>query len=242
MTPDAQTVSSFYDGPCGTAVAGLIRDRLASLWPDSRHLRVLGLGYAAPYLGLWRDDAAICLDVVRAQPAADRPSPMRCVADAAQLPLDDLSIDRILLVHGLEVADETRRLLRECWRVLRDDGRLMVVTPNRAGFWAHVESTPFGQGQPYTQGQVSRLLQASMFAVDRQDTAVYLPPVGGAAVRSLAPLCERLGRRLTPRFAGVLLAEAVKDVYAVIPGRPVQRRVIVPSRLQTAHARALEMA
>ena len=39
-------------------------------------------------------------------------------------------------------------LLRECWRVLRDDGRLLVVVPNRLGSWALFDHTPFGQGRP----------------------------------------------------------------------------------------------
>ncbi len=240
MTLDAQSVASFYDGPCGTVVAGLIRDRLATLWPDGRGTRILGVGYATPYLGLWRDDALACLDVVSSLPA--RPAPTRCVAGGGQLPFDDLSIDRVLLVHGLEVADEARRLLRECWRVLRDDGRLMVVTPNRAGLWAHAEATPFGHGQPYSQRQVSRLLASSMFAIDRQDAALFMPPIDLRPFRKLAPLCERLGRRLAPRFAGVLLAEAVKEVYAAVPGVPVGRRVVVPAPMQAVHARRLEPA
>ncbi len=247
MTLDAQSVAAFYDAPNGAIVAELIRARLARLWPDERRSRIVGLGYAGPYLSLWHDDALACLDVVLATPdrpggaPVPAPAPKRCVADAAQLPFDDLSVDRILLVHGLEAADDARRLLRECWRVLRDDGRLLIVTPNRAGLWAHVEHTPFGQGQPYTQRQVSRLLQSSMFAVDRQDTAVYMPPLDLRPIRRLAPLCERLGRRLTPGFAGVLLAEAVKDVYAAIPGIPVRRRVVVPA-LQAVRAHGLELA
>ena len=241
MMLDAQSVASFYDGPCGSVVAGLIRDRLTALWPDAHGARIAGLGYARSYLDLWRDDASCCIDLTTSYPAPLRSAvqlqPQRCVVDGGQLPLDDLSVDRILLVHGLEVAHDTRRTLRECWRVLRDDGRLLVVTPNRAGLWAHVESTPFGQGEPYTQGQVSRLLRTAMFAVDRQDAAVFMPPVDLRPVRRLAPLFERVGRQTVPHFAGVLLAEAVKDVYAAISGLPVGRRVVVPSRLAAVHAR-----
>ena len=241
MTLDAHSVASFYEGPFGATVAGLIRDRLACLWPNGRGTRIVGLGYAAPYLGLWRDDALACADVLLAVPEPGWPSAGRCVAVGAHLPFDDLSVDRIVLVHGLEVADEVQRLLRECWRVLRDDGRLLVITPNRAGLWAHVEQTPFGQGQPYTQRQVSRLLQSSMFAVERQDTAVYMPPLDMRMVRRLATLCERVGRRLTPRLAGVLFAEAVKDVYAVVPAVSVRRRAALPV-LKAVHARSLEYA
>ena len=241
MMLDAQSVASFYDGPCGSVVAGLIRDRLSILWPDAHGARIAGLGYSRPYLDLWRDDASCCIDLTTSFPAplrsTPRAPPQRCVVDGGQLPLDDLSVDRILLVHGLEVAHDTRRTLRECWRVLRDDGRLLVVTPNRAGLWAHVESTPFGQGEPYTQGQVSRLLRTAMFAVERQEAAVFMPPIDLRPIRRLAPLLERVGRRTVPHFAGVLLAEAVKDVYAAIPGVPVRRRVVVPARLAAAHAR-----
>ena len=231
MTPDAQPLASFYDGAGGAVVAGLIRDRLAPLWPDVRGCRVVGVGYAAPFLDLWQDDAMACLDVVTAEQGVAAAA-LRCVADPVRLPFDDLSVDRILLVHGLETAGDARRLLRECWRVLRDDGRLMIITPNRAGLWAHVESTPFGQGQPYTQRQVTSLLAAALFAVERQDSCVFLPPLDFGFVRRLAPLLERLGRRLAPGLAGVLLAEAVKDAYAGLP--VAAARAKAPALLQSA--------
>ena len=66
--------------------------------------------------------------------------------DALRLPFPDLAFDRILVIHGVEPYGHDERLLRELWRVLKDDGRLLVVAPNRMGLWAHVDSTPFGQG------------------------------------------------------------------------------------------------
>jgi chromosome segregation protein len=48
--------------------------------------------------------------------------------------------------------------LRESWRVLKDDGRLLIVAPNRSGMWAYWESTPFAHGPPYSFGQIGRLL------------------------------------------------------------------------------------
>ena len=107
---------------------------------------------------------------------------LSCTAEEDALPFPDLCFDRILLVHGLEAAENARRLLREVWRVLKDDGRLLVVAPNRRGMWAYVESTPFGQGQPYSPGQIGRLLAASLFRVERRDTALFVPPVRLRAV------------------------------------------------------------
>jgi hypothetical protein len=42
-----------------------------------------------------------------------------------------------------------------------------------------------------------------------------------------AALCERTGRKWLPGVAGVTITEAVKDVYAAMPVRAVQRRRLV---------------
>jgi hypothetical protein len=121
-------------------------------------------------------------------------------------------------------------MLREVWRVLKDDGRLLVVAPNRIGLWAHWDSTPFGQGQPYSPGQIGRLLAASLFRVERRDTALYVPPTAWRVVLRSARLIERVGRGVVPTLAGVTLTEAVKDVYAAMPLRETVRRRVVGLR------------
>lgn len=154
---------------------------------------------------------------------------MSCAVEEDALPFADLSMDRVLLVHGLENAENARRMLREVWRVLKDDGRLMVVAPNRMGLWAHVESTPFGQGQPYSPGQLGRLLAASLFRVERRDSVLYLPPSSRRIVLRSARLFETAGRRLVPQLAGLTINEAVKDVYAALPLAAARRRRYVLS-------------
>jgi len=103
-------------------------------------------------------------------------------------------------------------------------GRLLIVAPNRRGMWALVESTPFGQGQPYSPGQIGRLLAATMFRVERRDSALYMPPANVRLVLRGAPAWERTGRWLAPQLAGVTLTEAVKDLYAAIPLKAAPRR------------------
>ena len=233
MATDAHAAAEFYASAQGAVVARLLRARLLRFWPvaEARGTSILGLGYAAPYLRLWREEAARCIAALPAQiGAAAWPAAapgLSCTVEEEDLPFADLSFDRVLLVHGLEAAENARRLLREVWRVLKDDGRLLVVAPNRVGLWAHVETTPFGQGQPYSQGQIGRLLAASLFHVTRRDTALYLPPARLRLLLRIAPLIERVGHRVAPGFAGLTLSEAVKDVYAAIPNRPVHRRRLV---------------
>jgi SAM-dependent methyltransferase len=231
MGTDLFGAAEFYASPRGAVAASLVRARIAALWPSVARCDVLGVGHVGPYLDCWREEAARCIACAPASigparwPAGGRS--LICAGEGDLLPFPDLSFDRVLLVHGLEAADNARRMLREVWRVLRDDGRLLVVAANRRGLWAHLDSTPFGQGQPFSTGQVGRLLGASMFAVERRDSALFVPPSTAPLVLHAAPLIEQAGRHVASRFAGVTLTEAMKDCYAALPLRAVRRRFVL---------------
>ena len=232
MGCDTQAAAEFYSTAQGAIALRLVRERLCQIWPDLTGQMVLGLGHTGPYLHGWRAGAGRCIaatptpGAAAAWPGSGRN--LACVVMEDGLPFADLSMDRILMVHGLENADNARRVLREAWRVLKDDGRLLVVAPNRVGIWAHVESTPFGQGQPYSPGQIERLLMGSLFRVERRDRALYMPPSRYRLVLRGAGLFERAGRSLAPQLAGVTITEAVKDVYAAMPlAKPARRRVVL---------------
>ena len=137
MTADAHAASEFYRTSRGAVTARLLRARIATLWPDMEGCSVLGIGYTAPYLRAWEGSAYRRIALTPAQIGAIRWPPdapnLSCTAEEDALPFPDLMFDRILIVHGLEVAENARRMLREAWRVLKDDGRLLIVTPNRTG-------------------------------------------------------------------------------------------------------------
>jgi SAM-dependent methyltransferase len=226
----SQVASRFYATPRGVVACSLVRERLKATWPSLDQMSVLGVGYASPYMRIWTGSARRCVVAIPSQLEAVRwptiSGNLTCSMAEDALPFPDLSFDRILLVHGLEAADNARAMLRDVWRVLKDDGRLLVVAPNRRGLWAHVESTPFGHGQPYSPGQIGRLLAASMFRVERRDTALFVPPLRLRLLLRSAAAWEASGRWLAPHLAGVTITEAVKDVYAAIPVKRAVRRMV----------------
>ena len=231
MTVDAHAAAEFYSTPRGAVTARLLRAEIKTIWPDVSGCAVLGIGFTVPYLRDWEGQAYRRIALTPAQIGAirwprDAPN-LSCTAEEDALPFPDLVFDRILLVHGLEEAENARRLLREAWRVLKDDGHLLVVTPNRTGMWAYWESTPFGHGQPYTSGQLGRLLAGALFRVERRASALWMPPWRARLILRSAPLFERLGRRFLPGLAGVTITEAVKDVYAAMPLVPASRRRLI---------------
>jgi SAM-dependent methyltransferase len=232
MPVDANGESRFYATARGRVAARLLRRRLHRLWPLVRGQSVLGIGYAVPYLHLWHGEAARCIAFAPPHVGAVHwPTDGRalsCGGAEDALPFPDLSFDCVLLIHALEVAEHPRTLLREVWRILRDDGRLLVAVPNRRGMWAHLESTPFGQGRPYSVGQLGQLLATSLFRVERQDTALFVPPLSFRPLLRGAGVWESVGRMLLPGFAGLLIIEAMKNAYGVIPlAEPARRRYVL---------------
>ena len=228
LRPDIIDLREFYANPLGRAVRRLLRPRLRIFWPNVQGMTVLGLGYATPYLRIFEGEAE---RVIAAMPGPQgvvrwpRGLPGRVMlVDEDDLPLPDASVDRLLLLHALENSENVRALLREVWRVLTPQGRLLAVVPNRRGLWAHIEATPFGQGDPYTPPQLTRLMRDSLFSPTQSQAALWLPPSDRAFVIKAVNAWEKAGEMLWNRFSGVLLVEAEKQVYAGMPVKAVKGR------------------
>jgi SAM-dependent methyltransferase len=159
--------------------------------------------------------------------------PAVALADEAELPLPDLSVDRVLIAHGIEATENLRGLMRETWRILAGGGRLLAVVPNRRGIWARSDRTPFGHGHPYSASQLSAMLRDNLFVPERVERALFVPPLRSRFLLTAATAWEEAGLRWFERFAGVILVEATKQVYQVVRDRPrrsLQRDpVLVPA-------------
>ena len=130
-------------------------------------------------------------------------------------PVETDSVDRLIILHGLEASEHPIALLDECYRVLAPEGRGILVVPNRAGLWSSRDATPFGFGRPYTLGQLEGMLSAIGLAPKRHLAALYQPPSERRFWLRTGPFWERLGARVANRFAGgVLLVEVTKQVPA----------------------------
>ena len=216
MWNDVVDLSAFYTTPLGQVVRQAIGLQLREIWPDLQGRQLVGLGYATPYLAPFRGEAARS---IAAMPAGQGALPwphgargLTLLAEETALPFADRSVDRLLLIHGLEFGEPPNEMLREIWRVLVDDGQLVVVVPARRGMWSSSDRTPFDQGQPYSM-------------------SLYLPPIGSPTLLRGAAAWERVGRRWFSRFAGVLLVEASKEIYAAAPLRRLKRRrtILLPA-------------
>lgn len=234
MWQDVVDLRAFYGSRLGQLGRRSISRCIRGIWPDLQGLAVLGLGYATPYLRLFREEAERVIAVMPAAQGVMAWPPegpgLVSLADEAELPLPDESIDRVLMVHAVECSEQVRPMLREVWRVMAGSGRLLVVAPNRRGIWARFERTPFGHGHPFSPPQLFLLLRENLFSPLRSVKALYLPPSDRRMMLKAAGAWERVGERWGLPFAGVVLVEAMKQVYVATPVReaaPARRRVRV---------------
>lgn len=223
MHTDVTDLRDFYHTPLGLVARRLLAQKIRTKWPKLTGSEVAGFGFASPFLGSFRGEARRIVALMPSgQGALVWPSTngnMTVLVEEEHWPLGDNSIDRLLVVHGLETADRPTCVLREMWRVLAPSGRLLLIVPNRAGVWARTDRTPFGQGRPYTRAQIEQLLRDGFFTPTGWDSALHMPPIHRGLVVRYGPMFERVGDRLSRPFAGVILVEATKELMSPIGKR-----------------------
>lgn len=228
MHIDILDLTAFYASPLGGVARRIIAQKVRQHWGRADDETLIGLGFATPYLGSYRGEVRRLGALMPAQQGAlvwPPTGPVGTVlVDEARLPLPDNSVDKLLVVHCLEFSEQARPLVRELWRVLAPEGRLLLIVPNRNGVWSRREATPFGQGQPYSRAQLERLLHDVFLTPISWSTALHALPLTHRLAVRWAPALEKFGARVWPGLAGVVLVEARKEVAASLPaGAPVRR-------------------
>lgn len=220
MVTSVYDLRSFYECKRGRIIQPLLQEAISSLWPDVRDLRLMGAGYAVPYMEPYLDTAERSFAVMPAQFGVHAWAPkqknLACIAAEDELPIETESVDRILAVHALEHSEHTGSCLQEYWRVLKSTGRILLVVSNRRGLWARAEWSPFGHGTPFSSSQLTRILRENLFVIERVERALYIPALRSSMLlRSFLPF-ERYGPYILGGISGVLLVEASKQLYSGI--------------------------
>lgn len=237
MLVDVVDLRSFYAQPVGVVARRLLTQAIRERWPRASGMTVAGLGYTTPYLGIFSEEADRTFAFMPARQGVIRwPSANLCrsaLVDETQLPLPDASMDRVLAVHALELTYYAPDFLREIWRVLAANGRLLLIVPNRRGVWARSDATPFGQGRPFSRGQLTELLREALFTPVGWSEALWIPPVTRVPFLRSTIAWEHIGRSLSLPFAGVHIVEATKQVFRPIPVKAAKRArpVLMPATI-----------
>ncbi len=209
----------YYRTRLGRAAQKAIRDKVVALWPPRAGETVVGFGFAVPLLRPWLAEARRVIGLMPG-PQGVMPWPagmpnVSVLCEETAWPLPNGSVDRLILLHGLEGSENPSAVLEECARVLAPEGRLLVIVPNRAGLWSRGDGTPFGFGRPYSASQLEAQLVRHGFSPERRLSALHLPPSETRFWLGTAEFWERHGGKIMPwRAGGVLMVEASRQVLS----------------------------
>ncbi len=166
------------------------------------------------------------------------------LCDFDALPLTNQCMDLVVLPHTLELARDPHDTLREVERVLRPDGRVVIVGFNPASLWGlrqragRLRQRLGGEGPLYLPsagdfigyGRVRDWLRLLGFEVERGRFGLWCPPFGSERGLARMAWLETAGARGWPVLGAVYLIEAVKRVRGMrLVG--LERR-----RISTTHA------
>jgi len=150
---------------------------------------------------------------------------LRCDFDA--LPLDSQSLDLVVLPHTLELARDAHLALREVERVLRPEGRAVIVGFNPHSLWGlrqalgHLRQRLARSAKPLylpSEGdfigyrRLRDWLRLLSFEIEDGRFGCYRPPFDSAQWLSRLGWLESAGQRWWPVFGAVYCVVAVKRV------------------------------
>ena len=208
------TTSSLHDwfhSPLGAFLLARERAWLDQVVPDIFGYHALQLGL--PEIDLLRESR------IAHRVTVDCVGSARVMAHAHELPFDSQSIDLCLLPHVLEFSQNPHEILREIDRVVRPEGRILILGFNPWSLFG-VKKLWTSQGVPW-QGQFVSLvrmkdwLQLVGFEPSAGQLACYIPPTDSAVWQQRWSFLESTGDRWWGVGGGVYMLEAIKRVQGM---------------------------
>lgn len=202
---DIAKIHRFYKSPLGKWVAEQVRNKIKS--DDARD--VLWLGYGQEFRrptdvwGITETNLDLSLE--------GHSNLFFYQSDL--LPFQPNSFNKIVVLHGFEFSKDPVNFLHNIWDALEGEGEFHMVVPNRTGFWARGEKTPFGEGRPYSLNQIYKLLVQTGFSVTEADYFLYAPSSQNKLSLRLAPYYEWVGNKLNLPIGGLVYTRCKKEIF-----------------------------
>lgn len=154
-------------------------------------------------------------------------------ADFTRLPFESDSIDAVVLPHTLDVAVSPHDVLREVHRVLRSDGRLVLLGFKPFGLWglrrlASRRRFPPCVRQVLGDHSLRDWMQLLDLRIEQHQRFFFRLPIS-RRLGSASAEFEALGQRWFPELAACYLMQARKRVATLTPIVPqwrTRRRVV----------------
>jgi SAM-dependent methyltransferase len=213
------SINDWYQGETGQYLLSELEDRL-------NPVLVTTFGYYSLQIG--------CPDLierlqdncrVKHQFTLDNDAEAQIEATPSMLPIASDSVDLVILMHHLSNTSEPHAVLREAYRVLIPEGKLVIIDFNPMSLWglrhllqAWLEHPPFN-GHYYTAGRIDDWMRLLGFDQHRHYRVGYLPPIQKRSFTRRLTWLEKGMKRWLPALSALNLMVYSKSVSPLTPVR-----------------------
>lgn len=187
-------------------------------------------------LGLWGDSRTFmrftrtqrCSVISEPRVIQGHASKPCAIGHLHQLPIDSDSIDAVLLPHSLDYSDRPHAILREVNRVLRRDGRVIILGFRPGGLWGLRRLIP-GAGIPpgadhlISERRMKDWLQLLDMRIEGATRYFFRWPLLGNKARGKSEW-ELRGQAWWPELAACYMLSVQKRVSTLTRVRPLWHR------------------
>jgi SAM-dependent methyltransferase len=219
MSVDVIDLKEFYQASVSSNIRPIFQEILRKLRINSGNSKALFVGFGAPYADASKSEFLAMLAHVGVLAWPDSKNNRALLTYEGEWPFTDHMFDEIIIIHGLEYAQNAGNVLKECYRSLRPEGRLVVIVPNRRSIWVRSDKTPLGFGQPYTLTQLSSILKKYDFIPIDVARGLYTLPSRSWMGNVWSWIFELIASKTLQKFSGLVGVTAIKRVYAGMPVR-----------------------
>ena len=156
---------------------------------------------------------------------ADTSPSAQVQANPSMLPVASDSVDLVILMHHLSSTSEPHALLREAFRILIPEGKLIIIDFNPVSLWGlrrfvqgWLEHVPF-RGHFYSAGRIDDWMRLLGFDKNRIYRAGYLPPIQRPSLIRRLGWLEKGTRNWFPSFGALNVMVYSKSVSPLTPVR-----------------------
>ena len=218
MQLKSEYLDKFYSTQLGNVTRKHIEEKILKKWKSVKGNNLLGLGYLKPWLKIFESSNTFFSAITEIEDKKKeiiKITKQTCIVEDTKLPFPDLSINRILICHLLETTTQIDLLLHEMWRIMSGESKIILIVPNKLGFWCRNKNNPFGHGKSFTSFELNSLLLDHGFSDIKVDFCLFMPPSEKKYLLSESNRIERLGNKFLNIFGGIIFIEASKNIYAL---------------------------
>jgi SAM-dependent methyltransferase len=146
-------------------------------------------------------------------------------ASPSMLPIASDSVDLVILMHHLSNSSEPHAILREVFRVLIPEGKLVIIDFNPISLWGlrnffqgWLEHVPF-KGHFYTAKRIDDWMRLLGFDQHRHIRVGYQPPIQKPGLIRHLSWLEKGMRKWLPVFGALNLMVYSKSISPLTPVR-----------------------